>query len=172
VILYAAVVIARIVLAPLILLEPLGAIILSFFLDVVDADFACAHILKKTYQKVDKIVDYWTYIFQMIFSFLFLTEYKYVLLGFFLWRTLGMIIFLSGKPRKIFFIFANYFENLFLFLFFATYFRNANYLLDRPFFEIILFLIFVLKIFQEWFIHIANLSVRKIVFGSERKWKK
>lgn len=170
---YYLIVLVRIVFAPLILVWPAPAIILSLFLDIIDADFAHHVITKKQYQIMDKILDSWVYIFELILAWTALPQYRYFLLALFIWRFIGLGVFLKYKNRNVLLIFGNYFENMFFLLYFAQEFKSLNFILENKtvFYTLTVFS-FISKIFQEWFIHVADLSIREDFFKSKRKWKK
>lgn len=162
---YYFVILLRLLFAPLILIWPLQSIIVSFFLDAVDADFAHHIVSKRKYQEIDKLLDSWVFLFEMILAWRIFFGFKYFLLFLFLWRIIGTIIFYIAKNRKIFLVFGNYFENAFFVLFFKDHLPNINIYL-------LLITSLIIKIFQEWFIHVADLSVREDLFGKKRRWKK
>jgi hypothetical protein len=169
---YYFVVLVRIVAAPLILIWPTTAIILSLFLDIIDADLAYKVITKKQYQLIDKILDSWVYVFELILAWAVLPDFRFLLMGLFVWRTIGLMIFLKLRNRKILLIFGNFFENVFFLLYFASVFKSLNFILLNPiYFNLGMAFAFMSKIFHEWFIHVADLSIREDIFRSKRKWK-
>lgn len=171
--LYFFVVFLRILSAPLIFITPLPAIILSFFLDVIDIEFASQKVLNLSeYEKYDKALDFWWYINIMIFSWFHLPSYKYLLLILFTFRAIGEIIFFIKNDRRVFFLFPNFFENIFFLIFFSIYFKQLNFLLNKEFVYIFISIIIVLKLFQEWWVHIAQISIPEDFFGKKRKWRK
>ncbi|MFA5770135.1 MAG: hypothetical protein WC894_01405 [Patescibacteria group bacterium] len=171
--LYFFIVILRILSAPLIFIWPLISIILSFFLDIIDVEFASKGVLTlEKYERYDKALDLWWYITIMAFSWFYLSDYKIILLILFALRIIGSIIFFINNNRKIFFIFPNFFENVFFLIFFSTYFKQLNILLGEKFFYFSIITVITLKIFQEWWIHIAQISIPECFFGKKRNWKK
>ncbi|MFA6016643.1 MAG: hypothetical protein WC744_00985 [Patescibacteria group bacterium] len=171
--LYFSIVILRVLSAPLIFVWPLPAIILSFFLDVIDIEFASRKVLTLSeYERYDKMLDLWWYFNAVIFSWLYLLDYKIILLILFVFRMIGNIIFIIKNDRKIFFAFPNFFENIFFLIFFSTYFKQLNFLLDKKYFYFSIAIVTVLKIFQEWWIHIARISIPEHFFGKKRNWRK
>ncbi len=171
--LYFFIVILRILFAPLIFIWPLISIILSFFLDIIDVEFASKGVLTlEKYERYDKALDLWWYITIMAFSWFYLSDYKIILLILFALRIIGSIIFFIKNNRRIFFIFPNFFENVFFLIFFSTYFKQLNILLGEKFFYFSIITVITLKIFQEWWIHIAQISIPEHFFGKKRNWKK
>ena len=171
--LYFLVILLRLLSAPLIFVWPLISIILSFLLDIVDIEFASRGVLTlKNYEKWDKILDLWWYLNALIFGWINFSEYKFFLLGLFIFRMVGDIIFILKNDRRIFIVFPNLFENVFYLIFFSLNYKQLNYLLDQDHFLISLTLVILLKIFQEWWIHIAQISIPEDFFGNKRDWKK
>lgn len=169
---YYFVVLVRIVLAPLILVWPTTAIILSLLLDIFDADFAYKVITRKQYQTADKLLDSWVLIFELILAWQILPEFKFLLSILFAWRMIGLTLFLESKNRHILLVFGNFFENFFFLLYFSTVYPPLNYILEnRSMLFVAMAFAFVSKIFHEWFIHVAELSVREHLFKSKRNWK-
>lgn len=132
-------------------------------MDVIDGDFAPYTVTKIQYQQIDKILDFWVYIFELIFAWEVFPEFKTLLVVLILWKLIGLVIFFLTGKRWIFIIFGNYFEAAFFVIYFKIIFINL---------PITLAIAFLIKVFNEWFIHVAELSVREDFFRSKRKWKK
>ncbi len=171
--LYCFIILLRLLSAPLIFLWPLISIILSFFLDIIDIEFASRGILTLSeYERSDKALDLWWYSNAMLFSWFYLPYYRLFLLTLFIFRIVGDAIFFLKNNRRIFFLFPNFFENIFLLIFFSLYFKQLNFLLDKKYFFISISIAIIIKIFQEWWIHIAQISISEDFFGKKRDWKK
>lgn len=167
---YYFVILLRILVAPLIFIWPLPAIILSVFLDIIDADFAYTVISKDKYEQIDKNLDFWWFIMIMIYSYSNYPQYKLFLFTLFIFRFIGQALFSISNKR----IFLMYFPNFFEWSFFLI-FLGVNYfpsLINNNIFYLLLGVIAVIKIIQEWFLHIADFSFKEIVFKSKRNWKK
>lgn len=171
--LYYFIIFLRIISAPLIFIWPLISIILSFFLDIIDIEFASRGVLTLSeYERSDKALDLWWYSNAMLFSWFSLPYYRLFLLTLFIFRIVGDAIFFLKNDRRILFLFPNFFENIFLLIFFSLYFKQLNFLLDKKYFFISLSIVVLLKILQEWWVHIAQISISEDFFGKKRKWKK
>lgn len=167
---YYFVVLLRILVAPLIFIWPLTAIILSVFLDLIDADFAHKVISKKLYEIVDKNLDLWWFINIMIYSYINYPDYKIYLLIFFIYRVVGQLIYYVSGNRKILLLFPNFFEWVFFLIFLGKNYYPS--IITGQTFYLILLVIFFVKIFHEWFLHVADLSIREDFFKSKRNWRK
>ena len=166
---YYFVFILRILVAPLIFIWPLLSIIVSFFLDLIDADFAHKVVSKKLYQIIDKNLDLWWFINVMIYSYIKYPDYKIYLLILFAYRFLGQLIYYISGNRNILLFFPNFFEWVFFLIFLGkNYYPSV--IAGQTFYSILLVIFFV-KIFHEWFLHVADLSIREDFFGKKRQWK-
>lgn len=149
---------------------PVFTIITVTFLDVIDAEFASQGVLSKLkYQMVDKILDNWWYLWALIYSYFALNNYFIFLLILFVYRLVGLTLFLSRKERNLFMFFPNLFENAFFILFIATTFGWHSLVVGTNLY-FSLALVFILKIFQEYWLHIIQKSFVEDVF--KFKWRK
>ncbi|MCR4277361.1 MAG: hypothetical protein NUV87_04510 [Candidatus Roizmanbacteria bacterium] len=171
--LYYLIVALRVLVAPLVFIWPLLSVILSFFLDVIDIEFASRRVLTLSkYERYDKALDTWWYINVMIFAWFQMPNYRYILLILFVFRTIGEMIFFIKNDRRIFFLFPNFFENIFFLIFFSIYFKPLHFLLSEKYIYFSLSVVIIAKIFQEWWVHIALISIPEYFFGKKRKWRK
>lgn len=154
--------ILRILVAPLIFIWPLLSIIVSFFLDLIDGDFAYKVVSKKLYQIIDKNLDLWWFINIMIYSYINYPDYKIYLLILFIYRVVGQLIYYVSGNRKILLLFPNFFEWVFFLIFLGKNYYPS--IITGQTFYLILLVIFFVKIFHEWFLHVANLSIREDFF--------
>ncbi len=153
----------RIILAPFIFVWPTVTVILSFLLDVIDGDFAVSVVSKRQYRSIDKAVDFWVCVFEMAYAWIYFGQFKFFLLALFLWRLVGLLLFYITQNQRLFVIFGNYFENVFFVVFFGF--------TTPPVFYFAVVLVTLIKFVQEWFIHVAELSVREDIFKMKRAWK-
>lgn len=171
--LYFFIVFLRIITAPLVFIWPLPAIILSFFLDSIDIEFASQKVLTLAeYERWDKALDLWWYLNAMIFGWFSFPYFKYFLLFLFVFRLIGDLIFFLKGDRRILFLFPNFFENVFLLISLSLFIKPLNFLLDGKYFLTSLTVVILLKIFQEWWIHVALISIPEKFFGIKRNWRK
>lgn len=169
--LFKFVVFLRIVTPFLIYIDPIWGFVIVFLLDVVDADIASLGVLtKKRYQEIDKALDFWWYTIALIWSFTYLPNYFPFLLGLFLWRSCGTLIFYKRHNRKILLIFANYFESVLLLLILGTFSEKLGFLLVGKDYYLWLGIAVATKLFQEWWIHVAELSVQENLLHRKRNW--
>lgn len=167
---YYLVILLRIFVAPLIFIWPLPAIILSVFLDLIDADFAHKIISKKLYQLIDKNLDLWWFINIIIYSYFNYPDYKIYLLILFIYRLIGQLIYYFSRNRAVLLFFPNFFEWVFILIFFGKNYYPL--ILNRGTYLTISLIVFIIKIIQEWFLHVADLSIREDFLKIKRQWKK
>lgn len=167
---YLFIIVLRIICSPLIFFQPVLAIILSVFLDIIDGDFANTVVTKKQYQLIDKNLDLWWFINIMFFISIKYPDLKNYFLFLFIYRLIGQSIFYATKNRGVLLFFPNFFEWIFYLVFIGINYYPS--LLVGQTFYIILALIIIIKIYQEWFLHVADLSLKEIVFKTKRDWKK
>ncbi len=170
--LYIFVLVLRFISAPLIFFWPWISVIVSFLLDIVDIEFASQGVTTlKEYEIIDKVFDLWWYIMSIAYSFFRLRQWFVFLLVLFLYRLVGDFIFFLKGERKILLFFPNFFENAFFLFFFSSYFSGLNFLISPNYLYWSLALIFAIKIFQEWWIHWAQISIPEDFLGKKRKWR-
>ena len=76
------------------------------------------------------------------------------------------------RVRKYLFYFPNFYENIFILIFLGTYFPKLNFLVNKSNFYLWLVIAFILKIVQEYWLHIINGSISDRVFHLKKKWLK
>jgi hypothetical protein len=130
-------------------------------------------ISKATYEKIDKLLDFYWYVIALIFSLHAFDTYFVTMLSILLLlRFIGTIIYEFTNDRKWLIIFANYFENIFIVILFGEFIPQLSFLLTREVFSIVFIIVSILKLLQEVWIHHLNLSFMELVFGIKEEWKK
>ena len=120
-ILYWSITLARIAVVGLLFLNPLIAVVVSMFLDTVDAPavFKVKHKWS-FYTRYDKALDLWWYIFIVIYCRnLFIYP---VILALFIFRAIGQVPAIFTTRHKILFWFPNVLENFFVLYLLVVYF--------------------------------------------------
>lgn len=169
-IVYSSVIFIRIILPFLIFNSPVMISILILFFDAIDVEFASRHVLKLSqYENIDKALDHYGYLFQIIFSYFYLPAVFWLLLPLFFWRTIGEIIFYIKKDRKVFFVFPNLFENFFWLALVFKYYPNS-FIISSPYIYIAVFSLFFIKMFQEWYVHVAQKTLSQEILNKPRDW--
>lgn len=153
--------IGRLCIPLLIFAYPLLAELLSLTLDQTDGQLFYQLGYKwKTYNTIDKMLDFWWYIFILLFlrgSHIFLIASML-----FLWRMIGQVWGIVGKNETIYIFFPNLLEWVFV-----------QYVLFPHMSILIMILISgVWSLFLEWAIHKKHIHLMsKYVLHNEIKWK-
>jgi hypothetical protein len=168
---YGIIVVLRIIVPLLIWFSPFLITVIAIFLDAIDVEFACRRVLtKKQYQDFDKALDYWWFTNAFVFAVISWPEYRILMLGLFLIRTVADVLFRLTKKRICYFYFPNFFENVFVLILVGRTFWQTQ-ILDKPtVFWSLFVLVCAVKLFQEWFIHVAQYSVEENVLKKKRAW--
>ncbi len=129
--------------------NPILITALSFFLDTIDSEIAFrAKLSWKAYSLYDKLLDYWWYIWILIFC-LNLSIFPIILILFII-RSIGQSAFFLTKKEKYFFYFPNILEIFFIFYLFS--FGKV----DIPFLLLISTLIVLPR---EYIVHIKKIAL-------------
>jgi len=170
---YLFIVALRVLTPFLIFFQPLTAIILVTFLDIVDVEFASRRAVSlDEYECFDKILDFWWYSIAMIYAWTYIPEFAVFLLGLYLFRLLGFTIFILTGKRRVLFLFPGFFENVFFVIFFGLKIDKLQFLLAGNNLYVFLFFAFAAKMIQEWWVHWAQISIPEKFFNKKRNWIK
>lgn len=162
-----AVVLLKFLLPIAMLVYPFQASWANFVLDSIDGDILMHFGLERySYQTVDKLADYVTYIMMLIVGIRW--RIKKTILILFLYRTIGQVLFFTTRNDFLFIFFPNFLEPMFmmysLLLYraatearaYATYTRHKG---------VIWLLIVVYKMWNEYNIHVAQNDLSQQFFG-------
>ena len=119
-----------------------------------------------TYQVFDKVLDFYGYCFALAYSRP--SPIFGILLFFFLLRAVGTAIFLIKRDRKIFSLFPNIFENLFVVYLLTLGFPSLNLLLEGARLYPTLLILSAITIVREYFLHIKGFQLHELRTG--KRW--
>ena len=175
----AAIVIALRVVVPFSILRwPIGGALASMLLDAVDVVLvdALARAFGEPlefgafYSQIDKWLDTWYLGIEAFVAWRWPESMlRRVALALFAWRLVGVILFEATGTRELLLVFPNLFENFYLFVVIAR--RFAPRFLPRtwPQLGLVLVLLWIPKIVQEWVLHWEQLHpwqwLRETFFG-------
>ena len=145
------------------------ATILVLLADLADGEvFRRAFAFQKNnkYQRIDKVLDLYWYIFALIYSVRF--PIFNTLLFFFLLRALGTILFFVKKDRKFLVLFPNIFENLFIAYILTLPFSSLNFLLEGNTLYATLLVLSAIIIVREYLLHVKEIQLHKLLTG--KRW--
>jgi len=132
---------------------------MNFILDTIDGDILLPLGLEETkYQLIDKIADWVTYVAMIIAARRWQWPIRRSLYWLFSLRTIGQIGFFIFNDERIFFLFPNFLEPLFIIyasIGLAKKEPESFYLKHK---KLIWILVCVYKMQDEWITHIANID--------------
>jgi hypothetical protein len=160
---------AKFVLPLLILRFPFAAGWANFALDGIDGDLLIPlGLSNEVYQPIDKVTDWVTYVAIVVYAYRTEWPIRRLMLGLFLFRSIGQIAFLVTEEELFLALFPNFLEPLFLVtISILTWQRVVRRLPDwreRGFGILFRYrwpigiLIVVYKLQDEWFTHVANID--------------
>ncbi len=87
----------------------------NFVLDTIDGDLLIPlGLADTTYQPIDKIADWATYIGMVVLAYKMRWPFKTLVMGLFVFRSIGQLLFLLTRKELVFFLFPNFLEPFFL----------------------------------------------------------
>lgn len=140
----------------------------NYILDSIDGDILLELGLSEdTYQTIDKAADYFSYIVMLIVGLRWRIKRLIVLL--FVYRTIGQGLFFVTRNEMAFVFFPNFLEPLVLAYTFLL-FRNKGseelaYASYRKHLGLIWIIISGYKVWNEWYLHYANIDLSSRFFG-------
>lgn len=171
--LYEFVVILRILVPVTLFKFPFFGFIGSLFLDGIDAELASHRILsQRHYEIVDKFLDFWWYCVVYLYIVLHNADFIWLMAFLLIFRAIGDTFYLLKKDRKYLFFFPNFYENVFILIFLGTNIPLFKFLIVGKAFYVSLIGVFILKILQEYWLHVINGSVSEKLFGLKKNWLK
>lgn len=140
----------------------------NYFLDVVDGDILLELGLSDfNYQTIDKFADLFSYAVMLIVGFRW--SIKRTIIYLFIYRMIGQILFFFTRNEMMFFYFQNLLEPLVM-AYSILLFRNKwddkkAYLSYKKHIILIWIIIVGYKLWNEWYLHFANIDLSTIFFG-------
>lgn len=139
----------------------------NYFLDVIDGDILLELGMgESTYQVVDKVADYFSYIFMLLLGLRW--RIKNTIVALFIYRTIGQFLFFATRNEMMFFYFQNFLEPLVM-IYTLILFRQKKeeraYQTYKKHFVLIWVIILGYKLWNEWYLHFANIDLSTFFFG-------
>lgn len=148
----------RLTLPLYIFINPITGSLIALFTDLIDHELLVRwqKIPRQIYQLQDKYLDQFWYL--LIIIYLFTSQAPLLIVTLitilFVYRILGQVLFIKYKEEKYFLLFPNLAEPFFwLWIAYPKSFSNTSSLLTWS------LIILVLKLYQEYFIHISKSSL-------------
>jgi hypothetical protein len=158
----------RFLVPPLMLKFPLFGAWSNHLLDSVDGDVLLElGMREETYQTIDKAADFFSYVNMLILGRRWRIRHVIVLL--FLYRSIGQALFFTTRKELVFLYFPNFLEPLVmtytLLLAFSKGQESRAYATYRQHRGLIWSAIIVLKVWNEWVLHVANIDLSERLLG-------
>lgn len=137
----------------------------NFILDSIDGDLLVPlGLAEPVYQIIDKSADWLTYVAMIITAKKFNWKIKRPIFYLFILRSLGQLIFFITMDERVFFIFPNFLEPLFL-IYATIYFfrRNKAYSIYIKHKILIWSFVIIYKLQDEFVTHIANVDRTELI---------
>ena len=139
----------------------------NYFLDVVDGDILLSLGMQDYhYQLIDKTADLVSYVFMLILGMRW--RIKKIVIILFSYRLIGQILFFITQNELSFFFFQNFLEPLMMIyaiILLKQKSEEKTYHIYKKHLYIIWGIILSYKIWNEWFLHFANIDLSLIFFG-------
>lgn len=140
----------------------------NYFLDVVDGDILLELGMSEYfYQTIDKVADYFSYIVMLVLGFRW--RIKTTIIVLFVYRTIGQLLFFATRNEMMFFVFQNFLEPLVMAYSLLLLLKKGNeekaHVLYKKHFLVIWITIFSYKVWNEWYLHFANIDLSTFFFG-------
>lgn len=152
----------------------LFTIVSVLFLDIIDGLHASrGGIRRRVYQNIDKAVDLLWYIVMLayIYSSNEMEKYTILLTLLFAFRLLGILLFWATGIRKLLFVFANFYENIFILIVLGVFVPGLEFIVSESLFPFSIVVAVVLRIIQEYFAHIVTYSFTERFLRIKMYWK-
>jgi len=164
-------IVLRVVLGPAIFISVWLSSLLTFLLDWADGEFfKRAGYPHSKYTLYDKILDYYWYVFILIYIFLYDVPSKRVFLILFLFRSLGQILFFLTKKEIYFFLFPNIFEIGFYFYLITLLFPELDSFMYFPKIIYPLLVITLVVLIREYIVNIRKMNLSWFFTGKTTYW--
>ncbi|MAG60076.1 hypothetical protein CMO96_04785 [Candidatus Woesebacteria bacterium] len=161
------IVLLKIIVPSLMLWFPFPAVWANYVLDVLDGDILLELGMEESlYQTIDKVADYFSYIIMLIVGLRW--RIKLIVVVLFIYRTIGQALYFLTNNELMFFYFQNFLEPLMMIYALLVFKRGSDLEAFKTYKKhIILIWIIILayKIWNEWYLHFANIDLSTFFFG-------
>jgi hypothetical protein len=164
-------IVLRLLFGPVIFLSPVIATVGNVLLDGFDGElYKQSGYARPQYSIYDKILDYYWYVWILMFILLTDVPLKYIFVGLFLYRTLGQLLFIRFNKGIILFLFPNIFEKFFFYYLFANIIGQDNIFMHQSLIMPILLFITIISIALEYSIHLKRINLSGIYLRKKTFW--
>lgn len=164
-VLIAIVIIAKYLLPIATVFFPFAAGWSNFVLDTIDGDILIPlGLADNNYQLIDKLADWCTYIGMVWAAYRFKWPIKKAVLVLFSLRTVGQLLFFITRDERLFFLFPNFLEPLFLIYASIVFFKHKKApKVYQKYFWLIWIFVITYKLQDEYITHIGNIDRSELI---------
>lgn len=139
----------------------------NYILDVIDGDVLLqTGMTDETYQTIDKSADLVSYVFMVILALRWKIKDTAIIL--FIYRLIGQLLFFATRDEIYFVYFQNFLEPLMM-IYVLLIVKNKSekraYALYKKHIVLVWLIILAYKVWNEWYLHYANIDLSLIFFG-------
>jgi len=164
-------IVLRLLFGPIIFLSPIIATIGNIFLDAFDGElYKQSGYARPQYSIYDKILDYYWYIWILLYVLITDAPLKYIFLGLFLYRTLGQLLFIKFNKGIILFLFPNIFEKFFFYYLFVIIIGQEDMLMSQSIIIPVLLILTIISIVLEYSIHLKRINLSGTYLRKTTLW--
>jgi hypothetical protein len=140
----------------------------NYFLDVVDGDILLnLGVSDATYQTIDKFADLVSYVFMLLLGLRW--PIRKIIIALFTYRLVGQILFFITRNELMFVYFQNFLEPLVMAYTLILVLNKSNqqkaYAAYQKYFFLVWGLVIGYKLWNEWYLHYANIDLSLFFFG-------
>lgn len=170
---YSSILLIRFLSAFLIFYFPIVTILAQFLLDAIDGEYASKKVLSnRSYELIDKIFDTYWYLILLFYLYLTIPEYFQIVLLLFVYRLVGVVLYMIHDERKYLFYFANLFQGPACLLIIINSWPQLEFLITSWYFIYFVIGFILSKFAQEYFLHVKKASFIEVVFHKKKCWGK
>lgn len=163
----------RLFVGPAIFLSPIVATIGSILSDIYDGElFKRSGYARPQYSIYDKILDYYWYIWVLLYVLLSGVPGTYLFIALFAYRTIGQLLFFWVKKGVLLFLFPNIFELVFFYYLVSRLAGQEGYLMHGTPLAIATVVLSIIAIIREYIIHIKLVNISASYLGPSSYWPK
>ncbi len=164
-------VILRLIFGPLIFLSPVVVTVINLVLDGFDGEiFKRSGYARPQYSMYDKVLDYWWYVWVLVYILVIGAPAKYLFIFLFCYRTIGQILYLAFHEGKYLFLFPNLFELVFYYYLAGTIVHQEQLFMSGSNLIIATTVLAIIAFGREIIVHLKKMNFSGVYLGKTTYW--
>lgn len=164
-------IILRLIFGPLIFLSPVVVTVINLILDGFDGEmFKRSGYARPQYSIYDKLLDYWWYVWILIYILITDAPAKYLFIFLFGYRTIGQVLFLAYNKGIILFVFPNIYELIFFYYLIAKIIHQEQTFMSGSNLIIATIVLSTIAFAREIIIHLKKMNFSGVYLGKTTYW--